>query len=360
MFTTLDRYILKLFFQALLVVTLAVLTLIISINMVEKLRDFVDHDVPAGDIAIYYLYYAGWALKTFLPIYVFLAGLFTVGVMARNNEIAAIKAAGVSLYRFSAPLIVIAAFISVGHFVYSEYIFPPANRRLVELREFSIEKRSRSSYINRHNLYRQVSDSVYYIIDRYSVPDRHGYGIKLYRRDRNSLGEFITAREMILDRGQWILLDGTHRVFGEEMSESFTVFDSLPVPVIQDRPDDFERRMGRPDDMSYAELKYYISLMKRTGGPYQAELVDLKVKVSYPFTTVVVMLLCVPLASNPRRGGVASSLATAAGLILVYLVSFKVTKSLGAHNVIPADLAAWGINGVFFVGGVIMNLFSRT
>lgn len=358
MLKTIDRYILQKFFTALIVVTAAVIILIVAINLVEKLRDFVDNDVPTSEILLYYIYYSGWALKSFLPVYIFLAGLFTVGAMARSNELMAIRAAGISLWRFTAPLLITTILISGLHFYYSEFIFPPANKRRVEIKEFSIEKRSRSSVINRHNLYRQISDSAYYIIDLYSVPDRRGSGIKLFRRDRNTLGEFITANEMNFVSGGWVLIDGAHRVF-DTAGETFTTFDTLPVPIIQDQPSDFERRLGNPEDMGYRELEYYIGLMKRTGGPYLAELVDLKVKMSFPFTSVVVILLCVPLAANRRAGGIAAPMASAAGLILVYFVAFKVTKALGAHGYLDPDWAAWSVNGSFTVIALAMNYFTR-
>ncbi|MBN4076182.1 LptF/LptG family permease [Gemmatimonas aurantiaca] len=358
MIKTIDRYILQKFLTALAVVTFAVIILIVAINLVEELRHFVDHEVPLSEIVTYYVYFSGWALKTFLPVFIFLAGLFTVSAMARSNEIMAIRAAGVSMFRFTAPLLIATMSISALHFYYSEFIFPPANKRRVEIKEFSIKKRSRTSMINRHNIYRQISDSAYYIVDLYSVPDRRGSGIKLFRRDRNTLGELITAREMNFVSGGWVLIDGAHRVF-DSTGETFTTFDTLPAPIIRDQPSDFERRLGKPEDMGYRELEYYISLMKRTGGPYLAELVDLKVKMSFPFTSIVVILICVPLAANRRSGGMAGPLASAAGIILVYFVAFKVTKALGAHGYIDPDWAAWSISGAFLIIALIMNYFMR-
>ncbi len=358
MIKTLDRYILGQFFRALLVVTLAVIVLVVAINMIEKLRDFVDHNVPVKDIALYYLYYSGWAIKSFLPIFVFLAGLFTVGAMANNNEIRAVRASGISVFRFSLSLLVVSLFLGAAHFYYNEYIFPEANRRMVELKEYTINQRSKSSVINRRNLYRQVSDSVYYVIDLYSVPDRVGRGIKLYQRTGNSMGKFITAREMRFNKGSWMFYDGSSRTSSDSL-ETFMTFDSLPAPLITDKPEDLERRLGAPDDMSYDELAYYISLMKRTGGPYMAELVELKTKVSFPLTSFVVIVLCVPLASRRRQSGMAGALAIAAGFILLYFVSYKVAKSYGSHGELSPDIAAWGVNGFFFLVGVVMNFVGR-
>ena len=84
------------------------------------------------------------------------------------------------------------------------------------------------------------------------------------------------------------------------------------IPEIEDKPSDLAKRIGKPEDMSLDELKYYIDLMKRTGGPYIQEQINLKLKYSYPLTSAIVMLICIPFAANPRRGGVAVSFATGA------------------------------------------------
>ena len=80
-----DRYLLKAFFQSLLVVTVAVGLTIIVINIIEELRDFIDHDVPMLTILEYYVYWGGWVLKSFFPMFVLIAVLFSVSMLARRN-----------------------------------------------------------------------------------------------------------------------------------------------------------------------------------------------------------------------------------------------------------------------------------
>ena len=357
MLSTLDRYILVRFARALLVVTAAVSILIIVINLVEELRDFVDHKTPLKEIFLYYVYFAGWTLRSFLPLFAFLGGLFAIGSLARTNEILALNASGVSTRRITLPLFIVAALLGGAHFYYNEYIYPPANARRLEIKEFFIENRPRESVINRYNIYRQISDSAYYVIDVYSAPDRRASGVKLFRRDRNRLGEFMGAREMVYINGVWHMIDGAHRVFRED-GDVFTTFDTLAAPIIADKPADFETRLGKPEDMSYDDLKGYIGLMERTGGPYTAELVDLKFKLAFPFTSIIVMLLVAPLATRHSRGGFAGPLAISAAFILVYFVSFKVMRSLGANEIVSPNVAAWAVNGVFLAIGAALN-FSR-
>jgi lipopolysaccharide export system permease protein len=117
--------------------------------------------------------------------------------------------------------------------------------------------------------------------------------------------------------------------------------------------------LGKPDDMSLDELKHYIDLMKRTGGKYTKESVDLKLKYSFPMASLIVVLVCIPFAANPRRGGIAVSFAVGALIALVYFVLFRVTQSAGYNGKIPEDVAAWAVNGLFFIVGVIAMVKAR-
>ncbi|HQL24614.1 MAG TPA: LptF/LptG family permease, partial [candidate division Zixibacteria bacterium] len=108
----LDRYLLKSFLLALVVVTVAVGLTINVINIIEELRDFIDNDVPVASIAEYYLYFGGWVVKSFLPMFVLIASLFSVSMFARRNEILAMTASGISLYRIALPYLAVAAALS--------------------------------------------------------------------------------------------------------------------------------------------------------------------------------------------------------------------------------------------------------
>ena len=67
MFKRLDRYILRHFFLSLFVVVMALGFTIIVINMVEELRDFIDHRVPFMQIVEYYVVLCGMGNQVILP-----------------------------------------------------------------------------------------------------------------------------------------------------------------------------------------------------------------------------------------------------------------------------------------------------
>lgn len=358
MFKVVDRYLLRYFVAALLLVTFAFGLLIVAINMVEELRRFIDNDVPIDQILLYYTYFTGWVIKSFLPVFVLLAGLISIGILARRNELLAMKSSGISLYRIAMPLLIFTFLLSVGHIYFNEVIYPEPNKKRVELKEFVIRKKSRGATMSTHNIYRQVNRNLFYVITSYNIPRQEGDDIKIYRSDDNRLREIITADKIRFTSQNWMLYDGVMRDFSDT-GETFITFDSLSAAYIEDKPSDFEIPLGKPEDMGYEELKRYIDLMKRTGGPYRQELVDLKLKLSYPFASFIVILICVPIASNPKRGGVAVSFAIGSGIALSYFVCFKVVQSLGYSGRLNPDAAAWLVNAVFLLVGFVIITTSR-
>ncbi|MCD6250016.1 MAG: LptF/LptG family permease [candidate division Zixibacteria bacterium] len=354
MIKKLDRYLLTYFFTSFVAVTLSIGLTIIVINMVEELRDFIDHDVSMMQILEYYFYFGGWVLRSFVPMFVLLASLFSISMLARRHEILAMKACGLSLYRITLPLLIVTLIIALGHFYYNEYIFPDMNKNRLEIKKFTIEKRSRASHTNVRNIYRQISPGSFYTMARFDVDRQTGESFKMYRSSDNKATEIITASAIVYRDFLWQAVAGNRRIFSDSAGAVFTKFDTLLIPDIDDKPDDLARRLGKPEDMGLEELERYIDLMHRTGGPYKRESVDLKTKYSFPLSSFIVVLICVPFASNPRRAGIAVSIAVGAGIALAYFVLFRMLQSAGWNDKIPEDVAAWGVNGLFLVIGLIL------
>lgn len=355
----LDLYLLKSFFLALLVVTVAVGLTITVINVIEELRDFIDHKVPILSILEYYFHFGGWVIKSFLPMFILIASLFSVSMLARRNEILAMKASGLSLYRIAFPYLFVAIVLSAGHFYYNEYIFPPANQRRLEIKEYQIEKRSKRTSTQVTNIYRQIEPGYIYTIEGFNVEREAGTGVRVYLTSENRLRKIITADRVVYADSSWTLFSGIERTFSEELGESYREFQVMPFSDIKEKPEDFAKKIGDPDDMGLVELQNYIDLMKRTGGPYHREIVDLGIKYAFPLSSFIVVLISVPIASNPRRGGLAVSISIGALISLVYFVLFRVLQSAGYNQKIPVEVAVWGVNGLFFLVGVFFMLRAR-
>ncbi len=68
-----------------------------------------------------------------LPLAILLSSIMSFGNLGEHNELVAMKAAGIPLKKIMRPLIVISLLLSVVAFVFSNYVLPVANLKMVSL-----------------------------------------------------------------------------------------------------------------------------------------------------------------------------------------------------------------------------------
>lgn len=131
----LDRFILTAFIGPFIMI----LFVVIFILMMQFLWLYIDELVGKGLGAGVILEFMGWGCCTILPLAlplaVLLSSMMTLGQMAENNEMMAMKSAGISLGRIMAPLIAVALLISVGAFYTANNLVPMAYKNIYALRE---------------------------------------------------------------------------------------------------------------------------------------------------------------------------------------------------------------------------------
>lgn len=83
--------------------------------------------------------FLGWAMCTLMPmampLAMMLASIMTLGGLGERNELLAMKAAGVSLKRILAPVMILSAFISIGAFFIADDLVPVAYNKIYTLHE---------------------------------------------------------------------------------------------------------------------------------------------------------------------------------------------------------------------------------
>ena len=130
----LDRFILSSFVGPFV----AILLVVVFILMMQFLWLYIDELVGKGLSLKIILEFLGWGCATLLPLSLplatLLASMMTLGTFGENNELLAIKAAGISLKRVLAPMLVTAVFISIGAFFIANDLVPVAFNKIFTLR----------------------------------------------------------------------------------------------------------------------------------------------------------------------------------------------------------------------------------
>ena len=129
----LDKYLIKQYVITIIFGLLAFTLIFVVIDMMENLDDFIDQNATLDIILNYYLVFSPEIIKLITPVSVLFAALFTAGKAANLSEITAIKASGVSLFRFMLPFLITTLVISIASIYFAGYVVPHANTVKVNL-----------------------------------------------------------------------------------------------------------------------------------------------------------------------------------------------------------------------------------
>ena len=131
----LDRFILKSFIGPFV----AILLVVVFILVMQVLWLYIDELVGKGLSFKVILEFLAWGSVTMLPLSLplatLLASMMTLGTLGQNNELLAIKAAGVSLQRVLMPLGAACLVVSIGAFFVSNDLMPVAFNKIYTLRD---------------------------------------------------------------------------------------------------------------------------------------------------------------------------------------------------------------------------------
>ena len=131
----LDQFILKSFIGPFI----AILLVVVFILVMQFLWLYIDELVGKGLSLKVILEFLGWGSVTMLPLSLplatLLASMMTLGTLGQNNELLAIKAAGVSLQRVLMPLGAACLVVSIGAFFISNDLMPVAFNKIYTLRD---------------------------------------------------------------------------------------------------------------------------------------------------------------------------------------------------------------------------------
>ncbi len=305
----------------------------------------------------YYLFRIPEIVLLILPVCMLLSCLFALGSHARANEFIATLAAGISMRRTLVPVILAAGVISLIALAAGEVIAPQAADRVKTLEKTEIKPgRSRVASVRTNVSYLGENGWIYWI-GRLDTEKKTMRDVVISRLSGYMVAERIDARGGKWEDGSWTFEDGFYRLFNENRLESEEAFEFRSFSEMREKPRDLAKIQKGPKQMSYRELYRYVERAKLSGGEVRKELVDLNLKLSYPFNNLIIVLLGAPLGALLRRGGNALGFSIALVICFVYYMAIRVGQSLGYSDVLPPLAAAWIANIIF--AAIAAFLFAR-
>ena len=359
--TLLDDYVLRDFFVHLGMILATFLILVLVFTLFELLGDILRNRVPALVVVEYLVNVTPYLLYSVAPLVMLLAVLVTFGLMQRSNEITAIKATGISIYRIVTPVIVAAAVLAVGLFFADQFYLPRTNKRQEALHN-QIKGKPAQTYLrpDRKWIFGQNNDIYYY---QFFDPDHDQFGnITVFQLDK---ANFTVTRRIHADRAhwadnlnRWVYEKGWERTLhGAAIAENgYRPFDVSTFPELTETPAYFKKEVKQYSEMNYQELHRYIRDLEQSGFDVVRLRVELNKKLSYPLITLIMAVLAIPFAVSAAKKGAITGVATAVIIAIVYTVVSRWFEAMGNLNQLPPALAAWSPDLIFALVGAYQIL----
>jgi len=356
----LDRYIIRQFLVVFLFGLLAFIFIFIIIDMMEKLDDFIDAQAPTSTIVEYYIASIPDIIKLMIPVAVLLSALFVTGRLSSQNELAAIKSSGTSLYRIMAPFLVVTCLICCISIYLNGWVVPYANQKKFYIERIHLN-RSRQATV-RYNILFQEGKTRIVSINYYDTQAKCAREISIQDFDNNDLTilrhrydalqmQWIQPMGDDVQKGNWVLIHGTTRSFPDS-TQTLVSFDSLKIGRLSLTPSDIEKKQRTPDEMDYYELREFIANQQRAGQDVARWLVEYHFKLAFPFASIIMVLFGVPFAASRPRTGAALGFGIATAVTFIYLGFMKASQVFGYNGDLNPLFTAWLANIIFFAAGV--------
>lgn len=350
------REFLKIFFLCL--ATCMGLFFVIDLS-VHYLDNFSEYNPPVLLTVLFCSYKIPQIFYWMCPMAILLAIFLSLALFSRNNEIIAMKAGGISVYKIITPLVVMSGCLVLISFVNQELIMPYTSQRAEYTENIRIKQKKGKRLLKQDRFWYRSDDTIC-SIDLFEYNSNTLKGITLYFFDK----QFNLVKRIDAGLGKWVenrwkFYNLVIRSFNPGGSMDIEISDEKIIPL-RETPDDFKTARREPEEMSYAELRDYIAKIERAGYKIPEYAPYLYAKISFPFICLIMPFLAIPLALRVGRGG---GIAWGVGLSVIigftHFVFFNFSLSLGRAELLPPLLSAWAANIIFGAIGIFLLLQVR-
>lgn len=359
-----DNYVLStfLFYFLLLLASFVLMTHVYT--FFELLSDMLKNNISMSTMFRYLFFLTPKLIYDSTPVSVLVAVLITFGILSKNNEVTAMKACGVSLYRLAFPVLVASTILSAGLFAFDHYIVPDANRTQDSIRA-QIKGRPVQTYLRPDRRWIFGAGSRIYFYKYFEPAENMMADVHVYELDPAT---FRLTRHVSAERARWegrlntwIFQNGWSRDFagGREKLSPFkdqtATFRELTEP-----PSYFMKEVKQDKQMNFQELASYIRELQQSGFDTVRLQVQFHKKFSVPLFALIMALISVPFAFVAAHRGAMAGIGVSFGIAIAYWALSQLFEQVGNINQLPASLAAWSPDAMFSLAGLYFLARMRT
>ena len=345
--TLLDRYLIRRLMSPLFLVLLSTVSLYVIGDLTNHMDEIARNGAPAHVVLAYYWNIIPRALFDVLPFGLLISVITLLTMLERQQELTALKASGLSIFRVTVPLLLVATGGVGAMWILGEHTVPRSDAKASRLLD-EIKGRvttPRGSAAHRKWLIARDGRTFYRFL-KYDIAKKRLIRFSMFRIDgQMRLKYSLVAHRVHYDNGAWIADGGWLRHINEQGDDDF---ERINVPTeigIVEGPSYFGQENERPNELSQAELRQYINELEDSGYRAPSLIVRWHQKFSTPLAVMVLVLLAIPFSLGSGGGtrtttmqGVAIAVALGIGYFILLV---PLLGKLGEAEFLPPVVGAW-------------------
>lgn len=363
----LRNYLLKEFILP-FIFSLAVLIFVMLLgNLIQLIELIITKGVNFFSVAKLFVFLIPYLLTYTIPIAVLSAVLLSLGRLSSDNEILAIRASGVNIFRFIFPLLVMGISLSLFMIILNDRIIPKAHyasrKTLIE-----IGLKNPTAAIEAGTF---IDSFQNYVLFVYSIERNKQTGernilnnVRIYEPQ----GKDKPTRTIVAKKGEFVsmpakkivklkLTNGTSdEPDPNKPGEFFKLnFKTYYITLNLDNPEEKREIEKKPKDMTVRELKEQIARYKSQSIDTTPLLTHLHQKLALAFSALIFIVVASPMAVITHRREKALNFGMSFLIVVVYYLLLIGFESLGLQGYINPALSMWMPNIIFgSIGAYLM------
>lgn len=348
----LDRYILKqvieLFLMGVFVFTTIIFASDTFITLIKQIAKF---GIPFKVAFILILLNLPSVIVMTIPMGVLLATVMTLNKLSLSSEITVMRACGIGLNRIAKPIFIFAVIMSLSSFFINESVVPVMMSQSKTLALWALGQKNipdgKENFVFKELTDDGILKRLFYVG---FCQKKTLYNVTVLDNSKEGTIQVLQAREGKTSPDGWKFEKGAaYTITDNGQVLNTTLFDKSTVKFGLDLSDEMNKNVAK--EYNFTGLLKFLSKSDITPEDRQVYTIELFDKIALPLTTIVFVLVGVPLAITPPRVRYNRGFLFSILIIFAYYVIRALSISFGEAGSIAPFLAACLPNIILTVMG---------
>lgn len=351
----LDKYILKqvieLFLMGVFVFTTIIFASDTFITLIKQIAKF---GIPFKVAFIMILLNLPAVIVMTIPMGVLLSTVMTLNRLSLSSEITVMRACGIGLNRIAKPIFLFAVVMSLSSFFINETVVPVMTQQSTKLALWALEQKhipdGKENFVFKETSDGGLLKRLFYVGQ---CKKKTLYNVTVLDNSKDGTIQVLQAREGKTSPKGWEFKKGAaYTIANDGQVLNTTLFDTSVVKFGLDLSKEANKNLAK--EKNFGQLLKFLSnsdISKKDRQNYTIELFD---KIALPLTTIVFVLVGVPLAITPPRVRYNRGFLFSILIIFAYYVVRALSISFGEAGSLTPFLAAWLPNIILTIWGTLL------